>query len=414
MVIEYLDGADLSQLISARGRFTQTEAVDWILQALEGLAQAHCIGVIHRDLKPENLFITRRGDGSALVKVLDFGISKASVRDPSIPGLTAANEILGTPTYASPEQLQDSQDVDERTDVWSIGVVLFELLSGSVPFGGETPADQICAILSKPPASLRSQCPDIDPLLDAVVMKCLSAERADRFENVADLADALAPHGSTSADALAAQIRTTFSFCLLDSISENAQPTPLGFSPRAAFVSTRGRRGPRTTFAARIGALWGRWKASASALAAYGTTLCVKWRRVATPVAPYGLALLVLGLDFGAGESEAARSSPGPVSNLPTEAAGVDPVADDRPEDAPSPQAFEAPQPAGETIDTFGAVPTPTVPALKPPQSVHAVWRLPAAASPNSRPRHAVPVITSPKTPPPRLPSLEDVLGGRH
>jgi serine/threonine-protein kinase len=201
IAMEFLDGADLSRVLADRGALSGKDAVDFMLQALEAIAQAHALGIVHRDLKPANLFLARRRDGSEIVKVLDFGISKAI--DPltgmSPKTLTRSSSLIGSPLYMAPEQLRSSKTADACTDVWAIGVILFELLAGKPPFDGETVAEVFVAILERPPAALGLLRPDLPPGLEAVVMRCLSRDRSQRFANVAELAIALAPFAPTHA-----------------------------------------------------------------------------------------------------------------------------------------------------------------------------------------------------------------------
>lgn len=196
MVMEYLDGQDLSQLIRARGAMPPSDAVDAVLQACEALAEAHALGIVHRDLKPANLFLIRRPDGTPSVKVLDFGISKLTNAAASDHAMTRTSAIMGSPLYMSPEQMTASRDVDARTDIWAIGVVLYELLSGRVPFSADT-LPQICGlILTSAPAPIRQFAPNVPETLQAVVLHCLEKDRTRRFQNVSELARGLAPFGS--------------------------------------------------------------------------------------------------------------------------------------------------------------------------------------------------------------------------
>ncbi|HVJ20233.1 MAG TPA: serine/threonine-protein kinase, partial [Polyangiaceae bacterium] len=127
LVMEYLEGRDLAAELASRGRLSVAEAVAHVLQALEALAEAHQSGIVHRDLKPSNLFLTRRADGSALIKVLDFGISKAAFGEGGEAVLTRSQGIMGSPQYMSPEQIRSAKRVDQRSDIWSTGVILHEL-----------------------------------------------------------------------------------------------------------------------------------------------------------------------------------------------------------------------------------------------------------------------------------------------
>jgi serine/threonine-protein kinase len=152
MVMEYLEGVDLATLIKQRGQLSVAEVVDYVLQACEALAEAHCIGIIHRDLKPSNLFIIRRSDGSICVKLLDFGISKVVglVGSGGDMGMTRTAAVMGSPLYMSPEQMESSRNVDARTDIWAAGVILYELLSGRPPFEGDT-LPEICVKIATHP-----------------------------------------------------------------------------------------------------------------------------------------------------------------------------------------------------------------------------------------------------------------------
>ena len=196
MVMEHLTGSDLSALLEARGPLPVAEAVDYVLQGLEAVAEAHTIGLVHRDLKPANLFVTRMPDGSNLVKVLDFGISKAVQGAANDPSLTATTAVLGSPMYMSPEQLRSSKNVDARTDLWAVGVILYELVSGRYPFEDDTVTGVCARIAADPPIPLRTHRADLPPPFDAVVMRCLEKDVSRRVQTVSELAAALRPFAS--------------------------------------------------------------------------------------------------------------------------------------------------------------------------------------------------------------------------
>ena len=197
MVMEYLEGQDLAQLLEARGRLPAGEAVGYVLQAIEGVHQAHVAKIVHRDLKPSNLFLARKADGTQIIKVLDFGISKMTGLDAQAAALTSTRAMLGSPLYMSPEQLRNSKSVDGRSDVWSLGVILYELLTGQVPYGGDSLGELFACILENDPPSLRSIEPSIPPGLEAAVLQCLRKKREERFGSVVELAQALAPFANT-------------------------------------------------------------------------------------------------------------------------------------------------------------------------------------------------------------------------
>jgi serine/threonine-protein kinase len=195
MVMEFLNGEDLSQMLEKRGPMPVEEAVDYVLQALEAIAQAHSFGMVHRDLKPANLFLHRRSDGSSIIKVLDFGIAKSNTFGDAggQHNLTSTKSMLGSPLYMSPEQLRSAKNVDARADVWALGVILYELLTGTVPFNGETLGELFIAILEQPPPPVGHKRPDVPQILNDAIMRCLQRQIDHRFSNVAELAQALAP-----------------------------------------------------------------------------------------------------------------------------------------------------------------------------------------------------------------------------
>jgi eukaryotic-like serine/threonine-protein kinase len=195
MVMEFLEGDDLAEWIRKRGPLPIDQAVDFLLQASVAIADAHSLGIVHRDLKPANLFCVRRNDGQYFIKVLDFGISKLTEASTSESGMsvTQTSTVMGSPLYMSPEQLHSAKDVDARTDVWALGVILFELLTGTVPFPGESFGELAVKIAIRPAPPLRSLRPDAPRGLEAVVSRCLEKDRARRYPDVAEMARALLP-----------------------------------------------------------------------------------------------------------------------------------------------------------------------------------------------------------------------------
>jgi serine/threonine-protein kinase len=188
MVMEYLVGRDLHRLVREQGPLPVATAVDHLLQVCDALAEAHTMGIVHRDLKPSNLFVTRRSDGSAWVKLLDFGIAKAAS---NMQPLELTRGLLGSPLYMSPEQLRDTRSVDARTDIWSLGVILHELVSGRFPFEASSEAALGAMVATDEPARLRQHFPEAPEALERVVLRCLEKDPAQRFRDVNELAAAL-------------------------------------------------------------------------------------------------------------------------------------------------------------------------------------------------------------------------------
>jgi serine/threonine protein kinase len=198
MVMEFLEGGDLAAWLEQRGPLPVDQAVDFVLQACVGVASAHGIGIVHRDLKPANLFCIRGNDGQFIIKVLDFGISKITNVSASDAGgsMTHTASVMGSPYYMSPEQMQSAREVDERTDIWALGVIVYELLTGTTPFVGESFAEIAIKVATGTPPPVRSYRPDVPAGLESVILKSLDKDKTRRYSNVAELALALAEFGS--------------------------------------------------------------------------------------------------------------------------------------------------------------------------------------------------------------------------
>ncbi len=195
IVMEYLEGSDLGALVKKRVALAVEDVIDYVLQACEAIANAHQLGIVHRDLKPSNLMLVSRSDGSQCIKVLDFGISKVSSlggRESSM-NMTKTAAVLGSPLYMSPEQMMSAKDVDPRTDIWAIGTILYELLTGSPPFMADTLPALGVLIATTQPTPIRSLRPEVPAGVEAVAACCLQKNREQRYPNVAALAQALAP-----------------------------------------------------------------------------------------------------------------------------------------------------------------------------------------------------------------------------
>lgn len=199
MVREFLRGPDLAEVVKVRGRIPIEEAVDYIIQACEGVAEGHALGVVHRNLKPTSLVVTRRSDGTALVKVFDFAAAESLHVDPFTERsvqLVGTSAIMASLPYLSPEQIRDPHDVDVRADVYSLGAVLFELLCGQPVYFAESAPALLAMVAADAAPPLRSFIPDLPGELDHIVLRCLSKNRAIRYSSVAELALALRPFAS--------------------------------------------------------------------------------------------------------------------------------------------------------------------------------------------------------------------------
>jgi serine/threonine-protein kinase len=186
LVMEFLEGQDIGQLLAERGRLQPSLAIDLVIQACEGLAEAHSLGIIHRDIKPTNLFLTSRPDGSVLLKILDFGISKSPAG--AELSLTQTWSLLGSPAYMSPEQMRSARHVDARTDVWSLGAVLYEALEGHLPFQADSFSEMCVMVAVEPPAPTTATPRELAP----IIARCLAKNPDERYRSVAELACDLA------------------------------------------------------------------------------------------------------------------------------------------------------------------------------------------------------------------------------
>jgi serine/threonine protein kinase len=286
MVMEYLVGQDLDALLAGAGTLDVSVVVGYVLQACEAVAEAHGLGIVHRDLKPRNLFLTRRLHGEPLVKVLDFGIAKRVAIAHADRDLTGTLSIVGSPPYMSPEQLRASRDVDERSDVWSLGVCLYELATGQLPFDGATALD-VCATVMKddprPPHEVRA---DVPEGLARVILRCLRRDPGERFQDVGALAEALEPFAPPADAGAAARVRQVLESAPLQEIEAAGElpgdRPPDGSDTRVAAALDSRRTGQRRLSRALwIGALVG-----GVAIASIVPWLALRAPRAQAPEAP--------------------------------------------------------------------------------------------------------------------------------
>ncbi|AUX36409.1 protein kinase [Sorangium cellulosum] len=356
MVMEYLDGSDLSDLLKKRGQLGIVEVIDYVLQAAEAIAEAHANGIIHRDLKPANLFISTSADGSPIIKVLDFGISKevpSAVGTGPDMGLTSTTTILGSPLYMSPEQFRSTRTVDHRTDIWSLGAIIYQLLSGRVPFAASTLPQLVLMLIStEMPPLLSAFRSDVPAALEAAILQCLERDPALRFQNVAELAAAIAPYGSASALASAERIARTLGAPAAPPV---ATPTPSDGPPGAAPLSPSAR----LTFAREIAHDVPRWL---RALVAFS--------------AAAGVAIVVTLMRTVPMQSEA----PAPPAASVAAAAAPAPTGD---EQIPAPQSIPSLPPMREPIrEALPADPAPSASATSA-AATGAAFKRPAAKNPS-------------------------------
>ena len=321
-------------MLAANGPLPVERAVEYILQACEALAEAHVAGIVHRDLKPDNLFVATGSAGKSVLKILDFGISKLSSKRTTsgdLAVLTQADDKFGTPVYMSPEQLRSSGSVDARADVWAIGVVLYELLTGRLPFDGDDLPELCTAILTMPPVPLLSVRPDLPVGMKTVLERCLEKECDQRYQNVGELAQELQPFASA-----AARGRIDHVVRVVREGGENVRPpTPLPGASSARAIQE----------AATLPASDGRLLTTGSGAASWGgvgrSAKKSGWLRgpVLIPAAATAAAIVVMTFFGIRGTPSTSKASP------PTQAAATaaPPVVDPLPAAPASPSTVLAP-----------------------------------------------------------------------
>ena len=319
LVMELLEGKDVAHVLRDEGPFSVENAVDLIVETCEVVAAAHALGIVHRDLKPGNLFATRGPDGRMSIKVLDFGISKVTT-----PGaakgldMTKTAASMGSPLYMSPEQTESARDVDGRTDIWAIGVILFELLVGRVPFAGKTPIEVALKIVGHAAPRPRDFRADIPAPLESVVLKCLEKDPAARYANVGALAAALSPWVSAYARPSLERIaRSPAPAEHAAPLSPVAAGAPINASVEGTktalppveilpLVSPSVSASPSESLATRTSPAWGT------------TTPPQKGRRVGASLALAAAAALVGGVGYFASRAPSPSSATGSASHATT------------------------------------------------------------------------------------------------
>jgi serine/threonine protein kinase len=367
MVMEYLDGRDLAAELERRGPLPVADALGYVLQACEAIAEAHALGIVHRDLKPDNLFLAIRPGGRVAVKVLDFGISKV-VLDDDRTSLTSTGASLGTPLYMAPEQMRSSRDVDARADVWALGVILYELLTGRPPFLSQSVTELAIVVASDPAQSPRLLRPDLPEGLESVILRCLEKAPGARYPTVDALVKDLEVFAS---GAIAPRVR----------VSDGG---PSGPPSAEELAETQFAAGSGTNPAARVrtDVSWGTTGRAGAELRRRSrrTKLVVASLLVASALAAGGFAVLRLRPPGSVSTRASPAASPASLATVETTVVVASPVPD-TPSIPPTPSILDASHlPPSAT----GTASRPAVRAISP-----------GRATPSTRPSAAGPVAST-------------------
>jgi serine/threonine protein kinase len=403
MVMEYLEGRDLANELERRGRLPPEEAVGYVMEACDAVAEAHAAGIVHRDIKPANLFLATRSDGSRHVKVLDFGVSKSLVDSSSGQhALTVTSSVVGSPLYMSPEQLDSARDVDRRTDIWALGVVLFELLTGRTPFSGDSIPQLVNSVLHDQPPSFASCEVTAPDGLEAALARSLAKVRDQRYGSVAEFVSALAPYASRHG-ALSVRMSRGIAGTLASGPMQNPDSQPIVSVGSASGLMTGA--GSRVTQAsAADGSDDGASRGSQVPPAPWQQRTTDRGRRSRQSLV-LGALVLLAGIGFLVYRFALQRepSPPAAGAGSPNELAPVRPAPAPEPEPKPataSTSEGEQPPPtAAEEPKTGETTPAVQTGAIKPQPAAPVT----PAADIAARPNVAVPVVPPHKVPP-RIP----------
>jgi serine/threonine-protein kinase len=400
MVMDFLVGTDLRELVKTNGPLPLHVALDYVTQICIGIAEAHALGIVHRDLKSGNLFVTKQADGTDLIKILDFGISKWKAEQEATGEGTKTGVILGSPKYMSPEQMFGSAEVDHRADVWAIGAIVYEMLTGKPPFDFPT-VMRVCVELgsNNPPPSITKLRDDVTPELEAAIFRCFVRDRAARVQNVAELAggvlDAVeAPFAKGVRHKIMAILDPKAARDPLAISGANALPTSSGAfaalavpSTRSISASTRSREGGSVPRPAASDAAV---SAAVSPLPSKTKNRALVWIALAL-IAAVGIA--VVRMRASPGETSAPAKSAQTFAAPPPPAASA-PAAPERSTVADVPSAIAAP-PATSSAANNPPAPTKTGKAYGWHQSS------PATTTATAKDPTPPPAMTTAAPPPP-------------
>ncbi len=369
MVMEFLDGQDLGRVLETQGAQPIPDSVDYVLQACNAMAEAHAAGIIHRDLKPSNLFVC---GADHKVKVLDFGISK--LENDAEARVTATQAVVGTPLYMSPEQVRSAKHVDSRSDIWSLGIILYELLAGRTPFEGSTTAAAAAICIDDPPPL--SGFRQIPAELEAAILKALQKDPKNRFPNVQSLAIAIAPFGSGRVRAPGAPVAPVSNPSVAPATSSGAYAslgedrTLASSEPALPHSNTVKSNATMPGWTTRSGA---------------GRSKNLKWLAIG------GVGVLVLGVGAVALGSRLMSSTPTRIPTSDTQHAAT-PATATAPATTPMPSASVSQEPAVPSTSVISR-PAPSATAAHPR---HPATATPPATAPTATPSptHAAPAPT--------------------
>jgi len=369
MVMEFLDGSDLDSVLR-KGPVAPELAAEYIVQACEALAEAHSIGLVHRDLKPHNLFLSKGVGGAPLIKVLDFGISKLLDADHKLSReLTRTTSVLGSPFYMSPEQMRSARKVDQRSDIWSLGVILYELLTTHVPWEAETITELALLVSQEPPTPIEQHRADVPEELRRVIDRCLQKDANARYANAGELATDLVPFAAARAAQVAQRARRAAERTLppppleISSAPSSRRTPQIGTSTHAA---TWGDGASDALLPREAGKSWRFPVAAAIVVVAGAAIVVVSTRDTTPPIAPQPNAQ--------AATTTAVASAPHDPKTTPepTTATPMPPATTTTATPAPSTEAPTTAstkgwlKPWSKTVPTAAASPSATTP---PPAS---------------------------------------------